>query len=110
MFRITQFIIDRAAAFRDCVAIPIMVREPHHERYCQIVKSRTCPFALSSSKGSERITTQSPLRREITFHVAQRVGAVARAVLDEVIRFETRLRRLLLRLSSLGKSCDHRPQ
>jgi hypothetical protein len=38
---------------RDCVAIPFMVREPHHERYCLIANSITYPFALSVSKGSE---------------------------------------------------------
>jgi len=37
----------------DCVAIPFMVREPHHERYCSIVNSITYPFALSVSKGSD---------------------------------------------------------
>jgi hypothetical protein len=45
---------------RDCVAIPFMVREPHHERGCLIANSGTYPFALSESKGSERIATQSP--------------------------------------------------
>jgi small-conductance mechanosensitive channel len=44
---------------RGCVAIPFMVREPHHERYCMIANSSIYPFALSSSKGSERIATQS---------------------------------------------------
>ena len=41
-----------------CVAIPFMVREPHHERDCLSVNSSTYPFALSTSKGSERIATQ----------------------------------------------------
>ena len=44
---------------RDCVAIQFMVREPHHERDCLIVNSSAYPFALSPSKGSERIATQS---------------------------------------------------
>jgi hypothetical protein len=34
----------------DCVAIPFMVREPHHERNCLIGNSNTYPFALSASK------------------------------------------------------------
>jgi hypothetical protein len=38
---------------RDCVAIPFMVREPHHERDCLIVNSSIYPFALSLSKGSK---------------------------------------------------------
>jgi hypothetical protein len=46
-------------ARRDCVATPFMVREPHHERDCLSANLSTCPFALSSSKGSERIATQS---------------------------------------------------
>jgi hypothetical protein len=46
-------------SFPVCVAIPFMVREPHHERDCLIVNSSTYPFALSTSKGSERIATQS---------------------------------------------------
>src|SRR5262249_14027755 len=40
--------------------IPFMVREPHHERDCLIVNSSIYSFALSLSKGSERIVTQSP--------------------------------------------------
>jgi hypothetical protein len=43
----------------DCVAIPFMVREPHHERDSFVVHSNTSPFALSMSKGSHRIATQS---------------------------------------------------
>jgi hypothetical protein len=46
----------------DRVAIPFMVREPHHERNCLIENSSTYPFALSASKGSERIATQSLAR------------------------------------------------
>jgi hypothetical protein len=46
---------------RGCVAIPFMVREPHHERYCMIANSSIYPFALSSSKGSERIATRTAL-------------------------------------------------
>jgi hypothetical protein len=49
-----------SSPLRDCVAIPFMVREPHHERDCLIVNSSAYPFALSPSKGSERIATQSP--------------------------------------------------
>jgi hypothetical protein len=45
---------------RDRVAIPFMVREPHHERNCLIENSSTYPFALSASMRSERIATQSP--------------------------------------------------
>ena len=45
--------------YRDCVAIPFMVREPHHERDFLIANSIAYPFALSLSKGSERIATQS---------------------------------------------------
>jgi Cytochrome C oxidase, cbb3-type, subunit III len=56
---------------RDCVVIPFMVREPHHERVCLTLHSSTHPFAtsinslqaLSLSKGSERIATQSQRRR-----------------------------------------------
>jgi hypothetical protein len=52
---------------RDRVAMPFMVREPHHERDCLIVNSSIYPFAtsinsvqaLSSSKGSDLIATQS---------------------------------------------------
>jgi NitT/TauT family transport system substrate-binding protein len=43
----------------DCVAIPFMVREPHHERCCLFRNSSTYPFTLSVSKGSERIATHS---------------------------------------------------
>jgi hypothetical protein len=45
---------------RDYVAVPFMVREPHHERYCLIENSSTFPFVLSPSKGSERIAVESP--------------------------------------------------
>ena len=41
---------------------PVIVHEsskPHHERECLIVNSSAYPFALSPSKGSERIATQS---------------------------------------------------
>ena len=48
---------------RDYVAIPFMVREPHHERHCSIPNSITYPFVLSASKGSERMATQSRLRK-----------------------------------------------
>jgi hypothetical protein len=48
------------------VATPFMVpfdcaqgRLLHHERCCSIANSSTYPFALSSSKGSDRIATQS---------------------------------------------------
>jgi hypothetical protein len=41
-----------------------MVREPHHERDCSIANSSTDPFALSLSKGSGRIATQSQRGRE----------------------------------------------
>ena len=54
-----RFCSGHAFAGRDCVAIPFMVREPHHERYCLIANSGTYPFALSLSKGSEWIATQS---------------------------------------------------
>ena len=40
-----------------------MVREPHHERCCLNEKLSIYPFALSLSKGSERIATQ-PRKRE----------------------------------------------
>jgi hypothetical protein len=45
--------------------MPFMVREPHHERDCVITYSSTYPFALSLSKGSERIATQSLGGREL---------------------------------------------
>jgi hypothetical protein len=45
---------------RGCVAIPFMVREPHHQRYCPAANSSTYPFALRLSKGSEGFTTQPP--------------------------------------------------
>jgi hypothetical protein len=40
-----------------------MVREPHHERDCSIVNSSIYPLALSLSKGSEHIATQSLTER-----------------------------------------------
>ena len=43
----------------DCVGIPFMVRGPHHERNCVTINSSTYAFALSLSKGSETIATQS---------------------------------------------------
>ena len=55
-----------SSPIRDCVAIPFMVREPHHERDCSIVNSSICPFALSLSKGSEHIATQSLKGEEIS--------------------------------------------
>jgi protein SCO1 len=57
---------------RDCVAIPFMVREPHHERYCLVANSSTYPFALSLSKGSERIATQP--RKHVLSKVGGREG------------------------------------
>ena len=43
----------------DCVAIPFMVREPHHERNCFAVNSSSSPFVLRLSKGERPIATQS---------------------------------------------------
>src|SRR5262249_43792802 len=60
--------------------IPFMVREPHHERDCLIVNSSIYSFALSLSKGSERIVTQS-LTRERTavgFERLERSEAIER--------------------------------
>jgi predicted secreted hydrolase len=48
----------------DRVAIPFMVPEPHHERGRLMANSSTSPFALSLSKGSERIAAQSSGRGE----------------------------------------------
>jgi hypothetical protein len=46
-----------------------MVREPHHERDCMIANSIIYPFALSLSKGSERIATQSQRRARKVFGI-----------------------------------------
>jgi hypothetical protein len=54
-----KLMFEASSPLRDRVAIPFMVREPHHERNCLIENSSTYPFALSASKGSERIATQS---------------------------------------------------
>ena len=54
---------SRPSPVRGCVAVPFMVREPHHERYCSMANSSTYPFALSLSKGSDRIATQ-PVKGE----------------------------------------------
>jgi hypothetical protein len=59
--------LSRSSPVGDCVAIPFTVREPHHERDCFIINSSIDPFAtsidsvqaLSLSKGSEYIATQS---------------------------------------------------
>jgi hypothetical protein len=37
----------------------VMVREPHHGRYCQIVNLRTYPLALSFVEGRRLITPES---------------------------------------------------
>lgn len=37
--------------FRDWVAIPFMVREPHHERNYFAARSTLSPFALTQSMG-----------------------------------------------------------
>ena len=50
----------------DGVAIPFMVREPHHGRDRFVVNSNTYPFALSTSKGSERIATPSLKEKDKT--------------------------------------------
>jgi hypothetical protein len=52
--------------------MPFMVREPHHERDCLIVNSSIYPFALSSSKGSERI--ENSLVREREWVRVDRIG------------------------------------
>jgi ABC-type nitrate/sulfonate/bicarbonate transport system substrate-binding protein len=55
----------RSSPVRDRVTIPFMVREPHHERDRLMANSNTSLFALSLSKGSERIATQSLKGEEV---------------------------------------------
>src|SRR5262249_4919085 len=56
--------------------IPFMVREPHHERDCLIVNSSIYSFALSLSKGSERIVTQSLKGKEIRWKPSPMLSVV----------------------------------
>ena len=51
---------EKSSPSSECVAKPVHGSRASPRTGCLIASSSTCPFALSLSKGSERITTQSP--------------------------------------------------
>ena len=71
---------------RDCVATPFMVREPHHERGCLIVKYLSVRHFDKLSAGSEHVEGlrascgNSPIQREETLWLKNGVQRCAGGV------------------------------